>query len=153
MVIIGHYETERIRVPRPRVWGYVGFPRLGAQGLVEFLVDSGADSVILHSADVINIGIPRDMLQEDSLRESVGIGGTQRYYSEAGVLSFDVESSIVQCDIDIRIAVYGTAVSTRIPSLLGRDFPNLCDVRLNHSAGVVSLIPLNVDGNGFIQPP
>ena len=38
------------------------------------------------------------------------------------------------------------------PSLLGRDFLNLCDVRLNHARSIVALDPLNVE-NGFILPP
>lgn len=93
------------------------------------------------------------MLQENSLRQSVGIGGTQQYYSETGVLTFDVESSVVRCDVDIRIAVYGTGASDRIPSLLGRDFLNLCDVRLNYSQDLVALARLNVDSSGLILPP
>ena len=40
-----------------------------------------------------------------------------------------------------------------LPSLLGRDFLNLCDVRLNHSAGVVALEPVNVDDSGGIVSP
>ena len=40
-----------------------------------------------------------------------------------------------------------------LPSLLGRDFLNLCDMRLNHSAGVVALEPVNVDDSGGIVSP
>ena len=38
-------------------------------------------------------------------------------------------------------------------SLLGRDFLNLCDLRLNHAQNLVALTPLNVDAGGIILPP
>ena len=57
------------------------------------------------------------------------------------------------CYIDIDICHQDARTSLQnIPSLLGRDFLNLCDVRLNHAAGVVALDPLNID-DGFILVP
>ena len=152
VVIYGYYKPEPARAQSPYVWAYVSFTGLGVQGWVEFLVDSGATSVSLHFADARRIGIRQDLLDTSSLRNSFGIGGTHRYYSESGSLSFDVESSVIQCNLDIRTAEDGPAASTRLPSLLGRDFLNLCDVRLNHSRGLVSLDPLNVE-RGFVLPP
>ena len=153
MVILGHYEADQIKVPRPRVSGYVIFIRLGVQGFVEFLVDSGADSVILHSADVGNIGIPQQMLQENTIRESIGIGGTQEYFSEPGLISFENdEPPYIKCYLDICIA--GTDISTTphgVPSILGREFLNQCDMRLNYSTGLVALEPVNANEFGEIS--
>ena len=153
MAIIGYYEYDHVRVPRPRVRGYVSFTGLGVQGPVDFLVDSGADSVILHVNDARNLGISQLMLRHHTARESVGVGGLQRYFSEQGSISFeDGQGSYIRCYLDIGIA--GPESSTTpetVPSLLGRDFLNLCDVRLNYSRDLVALDPLNVD-SGFIQP-
>ena len=153
MVIYGNYKPEPARAPSPYVWGYLSFVRLDVQGWVEFLIDSGATSVSLHIADARRMGIQQDLLDASSLRNSFGIGGTHRYYSELGTLSFDVESAVIQYSLDIRIAEDGPSAPMRLPSLLGRDFLNLCDVRLNYARNLVSLAPLNVDGRGFIQPP
>ncbi len=155
MVIFGHYETDQIRVPRPRIRGYVNFTRLGVQGMVDFLVDSGADSVIIHPADVRNIGILQRTLRENSVRESVGIGGRQKYFTESGSISFaDGQFSYVRCYLDICIA--GDDISTtseRVPSILGRDFLNLCDVRLNYSTALVALQPVSANDYGEISFP
>ena len=143
MTIFGYYEFDHVRVPRPWVRAYVNFTRLGVHGTVDFLVDSGADSVILHGNDVRNLGISQQMLRHHSSRESVGIGGIQRYFSEQGSLSFEDDQGLyIRCYLDISIAGPETTTTPeRVPSLLGRDFLNLCDVRLKHSAGVVSLDP------------
>ena len=71
------------------------------------------------------------------------------------MLSFlDEQSRYLRRFLNIFIADVATsAVMEESPSLLGRDFLNLCDVRLNHPADIVALYPLNVDPGGFILPP
>ena len=79
-----------------------------------------------------------------------GIAGSRTYYAQQGILSFEAaELNILNCNLIVFISE--SSESEPLPSLLGRDFLNLCDVRLNHSQNIVSLDPLNVE-NGFIQP-
>ena len=130
----------------------MNFTRIGVQGVVDFLVDSGADSVIIHGNDARNIGIHQQMLRPHSIMESVGIGGIRRYFSEQGSISFeDDQGLLIRCYLDISIAEPQTSTTLeRIPSLLGRDFLNFCDVRLNYSTGLVALEPVNVNEYGEI---
>ena len=152
MTIYGHYKPDPPETPSAYVRIYVSFPRFGVRGWVDFLVDSGATGVIIHSADVRKLRIPRDLLRTGPVRISRGIGGIQRYYSEPGTLSFETEPLHLRCNLDLHIA--GDADNpARIPSLLGREFLNLCDLRLNHPQNLVALTPLNVDAGGIILPP
>ena len=71
------------------------------------------------------------------------------------MLSFlDDQSFYRRCFLDIFIADVSesTIFQENVP-LLGRDFLNLCDVRLNHAQNLVTLNPLNVDSGGIILPP
>lgn len=116
------------------------------------MVDSGANGVTLNIDDVGRMQIPQDLLrQAGRLQESIGIGGTQRYYSVAGTLSFEIGPlSYVRCHLDINIARDDSLATEGIPSLLGRGFLNLCDVRLNYHIGLVSLEPVNLNAYGEI---
>ena len=149
MVIHGHYGADRTRVPGPFVTAYVSFTRLGAQGWVEFLVDSGANGVYLHLADAQRIRITRDSLRQSSLQESFGIAGSEKYFTEPGLLSFGEEIH-VRHHLNIYIARGESATPESVPSLLGRDFLNLCDLRLDYATDLVSLTPRNVNEYGEI---
>ena len=152
MTIYGRYKPDPPETPSAYVRIHVSFPRFGVRGWVDFLVDSGATGVIIHSADVRKLRIPHALLRTGPVRISRGIGGIQRYYSEPGTLYFETESSHLRCHLNLHIA--GDADNpARIPSLLGREFLNLCDLRLNHPQNLVSLTPLNVDPGGIILPP
>ena len=135
----------------PYVRARLRFPRLGVQDWVEFLVDSGADRTILHPGVNLAIRIPYHRLRSGSKGIATGIGGSRNYYLEPCVLVFeDDQSDLLQCRLTIFIA--DSTESELVPSLLGRDFLNLCDVRLNHARNLVALEPLNVDSS-FIRPP
>ena len=152
MVIYGRYNSERSGAPSPHVRALVSFTRLDIQGRVDFLIDSGANGVALNIDDAKTLGIPQDLLrQAGRLQESIGIGGTQRYYSVAGTLSFPLGLDFfIRCHLGINIAEDDSNAPEGIPSLLGRDFLNLCDVRLNYSTGLVTLEPVNVNEYGEI---
>ena len=139
-------------MPSPYLQGFVSFTRLGVQDRVDFLIDSGASGVALNIGDVRRMQIPQDLLRETGrLQESIGIGGTQHYYSVAGTLSFETGPlSYIRCHLDINIARDDSLTPDGVPSLLGRDFLNLCDVRLNYHAGLVSLEPVNLNAYGEI---
>lgn len=129
-------------------------PRLGVQEWVELLVDSGADRTILHPDVNLAVRIPYHRLRSGNSGRATGIGGSRNYYSEPCRLIFEDDLfNSLQCNLEIFVADIDAPDSLpQVPSLLGRDFLNLCDVRLNHSLNLVSLDPLNVE-NGFILPP
>ena len=152
MVIYGEYNSSRYRAPSPCVWAYVSFTRLGIDDWVNFTVDSGANGVAIHLDDVRRMNIPPDLLQGTGrLQQSVGIGGTQHYYSVPGTLSFETASfPHIRCHLDINIVRDDPQTPLGIPSLLGRDFLNLCEVRLNYYTGLVSMEPVLLNPYGEI---
>jgi hypothetical protein len=118
---------------------------------MQFLVDSGSDRTILHPDVNLAIRIRYHRLRSSETGVITGIDGARTYYAERGILFFDdAESNILQCDLIISLAE--SIESDQVPSILGRDFLNLCDVRFNHAQNLVALAPLNVDGGGFILP-
>ena len=149
MVLQGYYKEGLTRVPGPFMMVYVSFTRLGVQGFVEFLVDSGANGVYIHRADVENMAISPALLRENSLRESYGLAGREKYYTESGLLSFG-EDYRLRHQLEVFIAREESSTPPGVPSLLGRDFLNLCDIRLNYATNVVSLTPRNVNEHGEI---
>ena len=154
MAIIREFRTIGDLVSAPYIRGVVNIPGLGAWGWLWFLVDSGADKTTLHPRDIESLGIDYQRLMPSNSYLSEGIGGHTAYYIEPAYLIFPDDRGVsLACliDIDICHQDYGAHVAN-IPSLLGRDFLNLCDVRLNHAANIVALDPLSVD-NGFILPP
>lgn len=152
MVLYGSYLPDPPEAPSPYLRVYVSLPRFGIRRWVNFLIDSGATGVIIHPADVRELRIPHHLLRTCPIRISRGIGGTQSYYSEPGTLYFGAEAPPLHCNLDLRIA--GDPDSpARIPSLLGREFLNRCDLRLNPAQNLVALTPLNLDANGTILPP
>ena len=109
---------------------------------------------MLHPGRGSEIQIPFHLLHSHRMGQAIGLGGTWRYFSESCVLSFeDDRPSYVRRHLDIFIAEPGwPAEYQERPSILGRDFLNLCDVRLNHAQNLVTLDPLNVE-SGFILSP
>ena len=149
MVLQGYYKEGVSRVPGPFITVYVSITRLGVQGFVEFLVDSGANGVYLHQGDVQNLAIPSGSLRQNTLEESFGLAGREWYYSETGLLSFG-EDFHIRHQLKVFIARHDSNTPERAPSLLGRDFLNLCDVRLDHATNTVNLTPRRVNEHGEI---
>ena len=159
MVLHGYYKEGISRVPGPFLMvyvsitrlgaQYVSITRLGAQGFVEFLVDSGANGVYIHQGDAQNLAIPPGSLRQNTLEESFGLAGREWYYSETGLLSFG-EDFRLRHQLKMFIAREDSNTPAGVPSLLGRDFLNLCDIRLDHATNTVSLTPRNVNEHGEI---
>lgn len=84
----------------------------------------------------------------------MGVGGTDRYYREpARLVFFEDAVGTVSCFLDIDIwSPDPKRFEQLIPPLLGRDFLNLCDVRLNYSQNLVSLDPLNIESGSILSP-
>ena len=103
----------------------------------------------------LELNIPYHRLRSNVIGRGVGIGGQQHCFIEPGLLSLvDDQYSYRRCFLNIFIAdVSESSIFQESVSLLGRDFLNLCDLRLNHAQNLVSLTPLNVDAGGIILPP
>ena len=137
----------------PYVRARMRLPQLGVQDWVDLLVDSGSDKTILHPDVNLAIRIPYHRLRSGRRGLAIGIGGSRIYYSELCELVFeDDQYNLLQCNLEIFVAdIDGPDSSPQVPSLLGRDFLNLCDVRLNHAHNLVTLAPLNVERD-FVLP-
>ncbi len=150
-MIHGRYATlPGSRPPAPYVRASVSLPHLSVWKSIDFLVDTGADRTCLNPRDVLRLELEPGTLDPDSRRTHAGIGGGLDYYIVAATLVFRAQPNIAVwrwrigiCDIwsqplDRRVR--------RLPSLLGRDFLNLCDVHANASqnslvlGGVVKII-------------
>lgn len=153
MTITGFYRSSAM-IDEPVFAAYVELPRLGSWGWVTFLIDTGADRTTLYPGQDNSVHVDYSILRTETLRTSTGIGGNDRYYSEPAMLFFPGgEERALSCLLNIDIWQPDSSRFDQIlPSLLGRDFLNLCDVRLNHARNLVSIDPLNVD-NGFIRSP
>ena len=115
---------------RPIIRARVNLPRLGVMGDVDFLVDTGSDTTILHPAAGGGLRCPYDELENPRAIESVS--GTQIYYAEPAVISF-YETSGGRQDFRIDALSIGKPhpALDELPSLLGRDVLNRLEMIYN----------------------
>lgn len=111
-------------VGRPRVEAVVVLPRLRIRGLVEFMVDTGADATVLSRSDAESIGVELDGLDDPD--EVGGIGGTMKMYSVPAAVCLSDGSNERSFDVPIGIPekIEDAAGHAEMPSLLGRDVIN-----------------------------
>ena len=123
---------------RPYVEGYLTIERLGIDGRVYFLVDTGADSTALHPWDGERLNCRYDFLV--SPPSMGGVGGHQDYYPEDGAIITFYGEGAVYTFTDIRINIAKPAPSNRnLPSLLGNDVLGLLRMDYHRSAGLLRL--------------
>ena len=105
---------------RPFVQGRLTVPRLGMDGFVDFLVDTGSDSTVLHPLDGQLLRCNFDLLKDSEVVD--GIGGGHDYFPESGAaITLTGERTAYQFSpITIDIAKPGGNVDT-LPSILGND--------------------------------
>ena len=116
-MITGHFTNDGLPYVECRLF----LPRLGIFGPVDFLIDTGSDTTILHPDDGIDVAFPFDALVNPS--EVFGVGGAQNYYVENGFIYFDDSGSILEMDVELFVAKPQPGL-TGIDSLLGRDVLN-----------------------------
>ena len=116
-MIIGYFTPDG----RPCVVCRVAVPRLGFMGTVHFLIDTGSDTTILHPYDGRYLRFPFDALANPS--ELVSISGTQEYYIENAIVSFDDGDATRELDIELFIGKPHPMLDD-LDSLLGRDVLN-----------------------------
>ena len=125
-MILGYFDSEGT----PYIQAYVTVGRLGVDGYVEFLVDTGADSGALHPADGKFLGCRFDLL---GVSHSVGgVGGSQAYYPEEASITFEGDDGSYEFVVTLDIAKPDPAIDD-LPSLLGRDIIN--DMKMEYDYG------------------
>ena len=97
-MITGYFTVTGL----PYVKGSLSLPRLGVAGQVDFLVDTGATTTVLHPDDGIALGCPFDNLVLPAPLE--GVGGTHTYYRETAVIAFDDDDTDVEFRLELSIA-------------------------------------------------
>lgn len=106
----------------PHVVAELHLRRLGKQGVVHFLVDTGAGHSLIHPGETKRLGLNLDRDFQGRERSTVGgIGGGEEVWVEEAEMTFchhDGQETTI--DQPIRIAV-PTDDNGDYPSLLGRD--------------------------------
>ena len=153
MPIEGFFQRRVGEAAAPYVPGYIDFPGLGITERIDFPIDTGSYATCLHPRDIERLGIDYQRLDPSSLTGSAGIGGIRGYYLEPAYLMFQERDGTPRfCELDVLICESSaTQQVLGFPSLLGRDFLNLCSLLLDSSQNLVHLEPLNLSGP-FIQP-
>ena len=127
-MIVGYFDSEGT----PWLDGRVIIERLSVDGPVRFLVDTGADSGALHSADGKVLACRFDLLDEAMAYSVGGIGGSHDYFPEEALILFEGDDGTYEFAVDLDVA-RPTAVADELPSLLGRDILN--DFRIEYDYG------------------
>lgn len=131
MLIEGWYRSRNSAPPAPFVRAVVEVPKLGVWGTVDFLADTGADNTTLHPDDIAFLQADLTRLDPPNIR-SRGIGGRLEYHTERANLYFGDGPGLTvwQCE-EFRICAeirdpQVAKIMEGVPSLLGRNFINLC---------------------------
>jgi len=123
---------------RPFVEARLFLPRLGVQGDVSFIVDTGADGCVLMPADALRLGVDYDLL-EGSV-EATGVGGPAVFFKEPAILVF-VEPGIGVhvYETYFQIAQLTSEVLS-VPSLLGRTILDRMEMIYDPSKATLSFV-------------
>ena len=143
------------------VKAHVQLPRLGIEGEINFLVDTGADHTSILPGDAsIRLDVYADYnnLAGATPVRTVGVGGGQRYWLENARLTFAAldghtlswTNDILICDRIDDTELFETM--KRLPSLLGRDFINLCDLHANAINNQFTLNPVCIENQNIVRP-
>jgi hypothetical protein len=146
MAVKGYFPTGFHTLPAPYVQAALLLPRLRLEGLVNFMIDTGADNTTLSLIDVERMNLDYRRLKRDSLVPVEGIAGEQYFYREEAILMLrDENGEIYIFPIDVHIPKRGGASQSnrqrRLPSVLGRDVVNQCSIVIGFHDGVVELVP------------
>lgn len=145
MALVGFYVAEPDAPPAPYIKARVVLPDLGVAGDVDFLIDTGADVTFLHPEDVGRLGIDFRRLNPGDMERASGLGGASDYYRENATLTFQNSAGPeLHCELVVFIRPGPDRALRDAPSLLGRDFLNRCDVRLNRAQSLARLEPVNL---------
>jgi hypothetical protein len=113
-MIVGYFAPDGSPYAKARV----NLPRIGVIGNVNFLVDTGTDTTILHPFDAGDLHCHFDELSNPVVATSAG--GQHTYYTEPAVVSFYDGETRHDFRTNIQIGK-SHPVTDALDSLLGRD--------------------------------
>ena len=111
--------------------GHVLLPRLGKNGNVSFIFDTGAGTSLLMPLDGQRMGIGYGRFQKEET--SLGIGGTSENYIESAYFAFVGDEALYGYEVELRVCKPSADLMI-IPSLLGRDIIDRWRVTYDKSA-------------------
>ena len=147
MPIKGYFPTGYHLLPAPYVQAYFFLPRQNTHGLLSFMIDTGADSTTLSLIDVERLNLSYRKFRRASLIGVQGIAGEQSFYQEEALIIFrEEDSTTYYFPINVHIPKKGNLSHDRelqrqLPSILGRDIINQCNLLINYQQGIIELIP------------
>jgi len=134
-------------LPAPYVQAYFFLPRQNAHGLMSFMIDTGADNTTLSLIDVERLNLSYRRFRRASLTGVQGIAGEESFYREEALVMFREEDSTTYLfPIEVHIPKKGDSghdreLQRRLPSILGRDVINQCNLAVNYQQGIIELTP------------
>lgn len=134
-------------MPAPYVQAYFFLPRQNAHGLMSFMIDTGADNTTLSLIDVERLNLSYRRFRRASLTGVQGIAGEESFYREEALVMFREEDSTTYLfPIEVHIPKKGDSghdreLQRRLPSILGRDVINQCNLAVNYQQGIIELTP------------
>ena len=146
MAIIGYYPTGFHTLPAPYVQAAVLIPKIPSQGLVNFLIDTGADNTTLSLLDIERIALDYRKLNLRSPVPVKGIAGEVFFYQVQAVIMFrDENNDLYAFNMDIHIPKRGDRrkinEQRQLPSILGRDIINQCKLTVDFHNGSINIEP------------
>ena len=120
----------------PYVRARVNLPQLGVVGAVNFLVDTGTDTTILHPTAAADLYCPFDELANPV--DATSAGGPHTYYAETAVVSFYDGEARHDFRVTIHIGKPHPATDG-LDSLLGRDVLNEMEMEYAPRRGQLGL--------------
>lgn len=113
----------------PLMAATIELPRLSVSRTLSFLVDTGADNTCLHYRDAFQVlGFQRYYNFRAPIRESIGVGGSQQYFTEtAWILLQHIDGRIETYEFSLGVVVpywndlQKLSIQARLPSILGWD--------------------------------
>ena len=158
-MIKGYYKQRGHTIPpAPYVQAVVLCPKLSVAGNVRFLVDTGADITSLSPGDTEIMGFTEESLKGGTKYEVRGLGNKPTsFYRVESLITFGapVSNTYVWLTHVLVYDIWGQDLGNaarQIPSLLGRDFLNHCQIVANGLEGILHLTP-TLGENLIALPP
>lgn len=107
----------------PTLTATVSIPETNTHGSVDFLVDTGATTTLIHPNDAERLAIDFGKLKNED--NSFGVGGRSKVFQEKAELIFHDEDGQTTQSYQLEISIAEPSEhNNNFPSLLGRDILN-----------------------------
>lgn len=135
-MLLGRFDLNG----EPFVSAVLRLPRLGVQGPVSFLLDTGASGTVLMPPDTARLNIQFAQLGNQVTNQ--GVGGPGQAYSEPAFITMGDDTYEYTFQINLSIA-QRTTYNITYPSLLGRDVANRWRYLYDPQKGEIRIKPVS----------